>query len=215
MSGQINLKEIEKKAWLSNFEDGIWDLYWGILLLGFGISSGLKYYGVTKPFNFLIFPLLAFVVLFFGKKYITIPRIGFVRFGEKRKKDQKILFVLGLIVFIITTTLLIILKFTSLRLLWKIEMTDLSAPIGYAFFFFIAISIIAFFMQFKRLYFYAFLFGISIPLAEIFSGIVNEPLDAIIAFSLTSLPVLIIGSILFFKFINKYEKNMPEEYYEK
>ena len=67
-----NLKSIEKKIWLSTFQDGIWDIYWGLLLLGFGISPILEDFGLIKPLNFLIFPILAFLTLMMGKKLISI-----------------------------------------------------------------------------------------------------------------------------------------------
>ena len=44
----INLKSIEKKIWFANFQDGIWDIYWGILLLGFGLSPLLEELGIIK-----------------------------------------------------------------------------------------------------------------------------------------------------------------------
>ena len=84
-------------------------------------------------------------------------------------------------------------------------MAGLASPIGFALFFILAISVIAYFMEFRRLYFYAFLFGISIPLAEALYFFVGEPLDALIAFSVTSLPILITGIVLFTKFIHKYK----------
>ena len=176
-------------------------------MLGFGLSSALKYIGLVKPFNFLIFPLLAFAVLFLGKKFITIPRIGFVKFGEKRKRDQKILFILGLLTFIIVTTIFVLFKFSSFGFIGE----NSNAPIGYAFFFIVTINIIAYFLQFKRLFVYSILFGISIPFSELLYKIVGEPLDNIIAFSLTSLPILIVGCVLFFKFIRNYDKNIMEE----
>lgn len=201
---QINLKTLEKRIWLSNFEDGFWDLYWGLLLLGFGVSPVLEELGVLKPFNFIIFPLLAFAVLFLGKKFITVPRMGMIKFGSKRISKQIKLFFIGIILFNISTIFFILVKKTYLGTSWKGLMSGIIAPIGYAVFFIICISVIAYFMEYSRLYFYAFLFGISIPLAEALYFAFGEPLDALVAFSITSMPILITGIILLYKFLQKY-----------
>lgn len=205
MSDHLDLKSIEKKMWFSTYQDGFWDLYWGILLLGFGISLVLENIGINKPINFIIFPILAFIILFAGKKYVTMPRMGMVRFGNKRKSDHKKLFILGTVTFVFTTIVLILTKYSSFSTTWKDLMAGLASPMGFAIFFILAISIIAYFMEFKRLYFYAFLFGISIILAEALYFFVGEPLDSVIAFSITSLPILITGTVLLIKFLHTYQ----------
>ncbi|MFC2088148.1 hypothetical protein ACFLSX_00970, partial [Calditrichota bacterium] len=196
---------IEKKMWLTTYQDGFWDLYWGLLLLGFGISPVLENFGINKPINFIIFPILAFFVLFAGKKFITTPRMGIVKFGSKRKSDHKKLFVMGIITFIFTSVVLFLTKYSTINTTWKDSFAGLASPIGFALFFILTISVIAYFMEFRRLYFYAFLFGISILLAEALYFFVGEPLDGLIAFSATSLPILITGIVLFIKFIHKYK----------
>jgi hypothetical protein len=39
MSEKTNLKEIEKKAWASYFEDGLWDIFMDLLMLGMGLRT--------------------------------------------------------------------------------------------------------------------------------------------------------------------------------
>lgn len=80
MSDKINLKEIEKKAYLSYHQDGLLDLFLGIaiILFGFGMATDQAYIGGIMPAIF--FPLWAVI-----KKSVTIPRIGNVNFGTDRK----------------------------------------------------------------------------------------------------------------------------------
>jgi hypothetical protein len=206
----INLKSIEKKVWLTSYQDGIWDIYWGVLLLGFGISPILEDFGLIKPLNFLIFPILAFLILFLGKKYISVPRMGMINFGEKRKSDHKRLFILGIITFIITVIIFFIVKQNLLKSSFTNSMANTTMPVVYAIIFISALSVIAYFMDYKRLYFYAFLFGLSIPLAETLYFVVGEPMDGLIAFSFTSAPILITGIILLFKFVKTVKPILPE-----
>jgi len=80
MSNKINLKEIEKKVYLSYHQDGLLDLFLGlaIILFGVGMATDQAYIGTIMPA--ILFPMWAAV-----KKSITIPRIGNVNFGMDRK----------------------------------------------------------------------------------------------------------------------------------
>lgn len=42
MSQNINLKELERKAWTSYFQDGLWDMYLGLQLLAWGLAPLLE-----------------------------------------------------------------------------------------------------------------------------------------------------------------------------
>ena len=46
MTEPLNLKEIEKKAWRSTFEDGLWDIYLGSLFFIMGVSPLLRIHKV-------------------------------------------------------------------------------------------------------------------------------------------------------------------------
>ena len=67
----------------------------------------------------------------------------------------------------------------------------------------------AYFIQFKRLYITAILFGISFFLTELFALFLPEPFDILIPFSLVSGIIIIIGFIFLVKFIRKYP--LPRE----
>ena len=43
MTAQINLKELEKKAYTSTFQDGLLDIQFGILMLANAISAYVRY----------------------------------------------------------------------------------------------------------------------------------------------------------------------------
>ncbi|MFW9949583.1 MAG: hypothetical protein ACFFKA_05605, partial [Candidatus Thorarchaeota archaeon] len=64
-------------AWRSTFQDGIWDIFFGWLMLGFGLTAFAEYIplpeeifvdwaviAVILPWN-----LMAVLILFFGKKH--------------------------------------------------------------------------------------------------------------------------------------------------
>ena len=82
MSQDINLKEIERKAWTSYFHDGLWDIYGGFLLLGLGLTM------VTDQDWWLGVMILGMLPLW-AKKRITYPRMGYVKFSPQRQAKTK------------------------------------------------------------------------------------------------------------------------------
>jgi len=109
MTGKINLKEIERKAWMSYFEDGLWDIFMGLLMLTTGIRS------LTDNVWFTLGIFAALLISVIGKKLITIPRIGRVKFGPARKVKQKKLAAV-LIVSVLATLALLLLPHSGLAL---------------------------------------------------------------------------------------------------
>lgn len=91
MSQNFDLKAIERKAFRSVHQDGLWDIYIGGLLLALSLmfsipESGegeLTYIGLA-----LLGVAVAFAFFQLGKKYITVPRMGQVRFGAERQKRK-------------------------------------------------------------------------------------------------------------------------------
>lgn len=95
----INLKNLERKAYLSYHEDGILDLFIGfnILLFGLWIFADMVY--LAGAFVAISTPIYAQM-----KKQITIPRLGYVKFTPSRTaKSQKtivLLVIAGFLAFI-------------------------------------------------------------------------------------------------------------------
>ena len=85
MTKEPNLKEIERKAYMSYHQDGLLDIFAGIYILGFGLGIIID---VLYEFGFgLIMPAIlittALPIWIAAKRKITMPRIGFVNFGTR------------------------------------------------------------------------------------------------------------------------------------
>lgn len=94
MQQNINLKELEMKAYTSYHEDGLLDLFLGLGIIGFVETV---FFNMTSTAS--IIPALAIVFYMVAKKKITIPRIGHVKFSLNR--NPRLLFVQGLLVLIL------------------------------------------------------------------------------------------------------------------
>jgi hypothetical protein len=104
-----NLREIEKKAYMSYHQDGLLDIFTGVYILGFGLGIWaditLEYgFGSIMP-AILIATILPIWIA--AKRKITMPRIGFVKFRTGGTAKVTAIFlglmVVGLGVFLVFT----------------------------------------------------------------------------------------------------------------
>jgi len=84
MTKEPNLKEIERRAYMSYHQDGLLDIFSGVYILGFGLGIFLD---IIWDFGMgvIIIPggliAVALPIWIAAKRRITMPRIGFVNFG--------------------------------------------------------------------------------------------------------------------------------------
>ena len=82
MTQNLNLKEIEKKAYRDSQQDGLMEVMMGLILMTFG---GF-FYSPIFAFYILLIVFAGRIVESIRRRY-THPRIGFVKFHEENPKD--------------------------------------------------------------------------------------------------------------------------------
>jgi MFS family permease len=97
MIADVNLKEIQRKVYMSFFEDGVWDIFLGLFILGWGLS-------ILTEAAYL--PAISFVGIYSSiwgiKKWLTYPRIGYVKFSStSRRRITTRFLVLGIAVLLL------------------------------------------------------------------------------------------------------------------
>ncbi len=204
---QINLIELERKAFRSTFQDGLWDIYFGLIIISMSIFLFRPATGYS-PLNILLMlasMIVAYILFWVGKRFITLPRMGQVKFGEKRARRKKtMILILGGVVLIQATFLVI--QFVGWRnpefgaklnaFLQEKNAMDLAiATIG-SLFVGPSMILIAYFMDFPRGYFIA----VMMALAVFFVIYLNQPIYPIIIGILIAVP----GVVLFLRFLQKY-----------
>ncbi|MEJ2757088.1 MAG: hypothetical protein P8046_01275 [Anaerolineales bacterium] len=191
MNTPINLKELEQKAFRSFFQDGIWDIFFGLIMLAMYISSLFNESGNSglKTLSLILPEIFAVMFLIFGKKYITAPRLGNVEFGKARKRRLVYIFGINLITLILALGL-----FFSFQWLPMTEsQTELLSPIGLGVWIAFMTSLMAFFLDFDRLYIYGLIYGAT------FTAVLL--LDWPILFLVASLLILLPGLAIFTRFL--------------
>lgn len=213
MTKNISLKELEKMAYRSTFQDGIWDVFLGTMLLNMAISVLLTTLGLTLVqsalgLTIISIPVTLFGLAFFilGKKYITVPRMGYVEFGPKRKRNRRksifvlsISAILGLVVFILTM---------SSKIPYDLRSRFPVVLIIFALNVIVVFSLLAYFFDFERLYIYAFLYVVPF--------IIGKPLQQITGYKymlttllfISSSIMIIVGLIFFIRFLKKYPREV-------
>jgi hypothetical protein len=93
----ISLKEIQRKVYMTFFQDGLWDIFLGLFILGWGLA-------ILTDATYL--PCVTFIGLYFAiwgiKKRLTYPRIGYARFSATSRRRITVRFViLGVVVMLV------------------------------------------------------------------------------------------------------------------
>lgn len=186
MTEEVNLKEIERKAWTSYFEDGLWDVFFGMLFLIGGIRS------LTDNVWYTLLLLVAIIMLPIGKKLITIPRLGHVKFSPARKlRQSKVIAIL--VISVLAILALLLLPHSSLSLRGSLISPIMAVWIAVVF------GLIAYYLDFRRLFAYGFLYALS----EVLWGQFGEPIGPIVQ-TISGIAILLLGIAVFARFVEKY-----------
>ncbi|MFW9950828.1 MAG: hypothetical protein ACFFKA_11980 [Candidatus Thorarchaeota archaeon] len=152
---------------------------------------------VLLPWN-----LSAILILIFGKKYLTIPRLGYVKFGEKRKKAKLRLFIFlsaNIVVALLLPTFAISGFFSALPL-----NTSIQALLIGILLITLPLSILGFILEFFRLLVYALLSGLGFYFTELSYLVVGEPFDVFLSFGSIGIVIIIIGFVYLIQFKHRY-----------
>lgn len=193
MNKEVDLKELEKKVWLTYFQDGFWDIMFGIMM----IMGALRTLTDNILFTFLI--LGGVLVPILGKKYITVPRLGVVRFNQDFRFQNKKL------VYLFVVAIMIIISLAFLAISGVESLRGHSSPFV-ALLLVLVLGMLAYFLDYWPL----LLYGLMMATTEIFSGIFGNPTGPVIelVFGFTA---LFIGVTMFMRFLRKYPLQSGEE----
>jgi hypothetical protein len=210
MERKINLKELEKKAFRSTFQDGIWDIFLGVLLFNLGFGPGGLKLGLSIPVTAgigICVAALAMTGFILAKKYITTPRLGQVNFSPARKRRVG------------KVTILLVLSVVAGALLFvfggiiKILPGTLGAvpfpAVAFGVNCLVLFSLASFFLNINRFYAYGILYAFSLP-----AGFVLEKNAAFagalfLPFVLSAAIMAGWGIILFVRFLKNHP--LPEK----
>ena len=206
MGEKINLKELQRKAWRSMFQDGLWDIFLGLLLFNMAFGTLLDETSISDGLRIGIYigvEVLAVLLMLLGKRYITIPRMGTASFGQygkvKRNRVHLLLFgsfLMGLVAWMVSAggsdnSGSGIPKVYVGAIFWVVNMLVVFGLAGY-------------FLDFNRLYLIGFLYAIPIPMDIFIRQTWHTDAWAFYTFAVPALIILTVGVLLFMRFLRTY-----------
>lgn len=216
MNNAINLKSLDKKAFLSTFEDGFWEIWFGLFLIGSSISSFFPDNDLVRIINTVIVALLIpFLVFWLGKKYITIPRLGLVKFGQKRKAKR---IGLGFVILALNIPVFLLWIYSTTQQIppglgnWL--NTYYGSPVAFS------LLILIFFISganitgLKRLYTYGILIALSMFFFELSYVNNGSLLEHFLPYCISGFIILVVGLIYLRKFLKRYPRTLLDNIHE-
>jgi hypothetical protein len=207
MSDVLDLKQIERKAFRSTYADGLYDMYTGAVTMAIGVFMVRPEGGYTVINLILALALLgtAYGLYWAGKRYITLPRLGQVRFGEMRQRKKKTLALILGIAVLVQAALVGLTVFVWLnpqlgldkyRYMGEYNLERLVVASVGSLFVGPTMGMMAFFNDFRRGYYIAAMMALAVFLMILF----NLPVIALVIGVLIALP----GLVLFIRFLAQY-----------
>ncbi len=203
----ITLKDLERKAFRSTYQDGLWDMYFGLIVICMATFLHRPASGYS-PFNIVLMSISligAYALFWAGKRFITLPRMGQVKFGEKRARRKRTM-ILVLVAVVLIQVVFLVIQFITWRnpefgdafnkFLQEKDAMDLAVATIGSLFVGPSMILIAYFMDFPRGYF----IGVMMALAVFLMILLNQPIYSVIIGVLIALP----GVVLFVRFVQKY-----------
>jgi hypothetical protein len=207
MSQNLDLKAIEHKAFRSIHQDGLQDMYIGLILIACYFLLNIPDHEdlpLSNAVPAIVMLVTAFVVYQVGKKYITAPRMGQVKFGPERQKRKLTLArIMG--IFVLITLGLVLFSLYVWRTggtalghsestnsgLERILVSTIAALIAGT-----STIVIAYYKEFLRGYYIGLVMGAAFFLALW--------LDAPVFIAVAAVLVFLPGLVLFIKFLREH-----------
>ena len=204
MTTDMDLKQLERKAWTSFFQDGLLDIFMGLVLLAVGFPAmlpGVFRSGLSQDVAGAVLMLLALVAYWAGKRFLTVPRTGRAEFSRARKSKQTkaaviyaVAAIVGAAVFLMT-----LLGLSSSPPAWVQRLgLDGFLALGIGGFMFLILGLSSYFMDYRRGYVIAALYALA------FGGkvLLHNP----VVFVVAGTAAILMGLAVFLRFLRTHPK---------
>jgi len=201
MESFLRLKDAERKVFRATFQDGLWDVFIGCVVLQLAVSPLLstRLGDFWSSAVFLPFYALVFGIIWLVRKSVVAPRLGSVRFGPARKTRLKkftiIMLAVNLVAFLAGMVFAIRADVSS----------GLMYVVLFGFIVLVLFSTAAYFLECVRFFVYGVLFVLSFVVGEwLFAQHSVRHHGFPITFGLTSGIIITVGLVHFVRLLRRY-----------
>ena len=195
----LDMKEIERQAYMTLSEDGIVDIAIGCVFLGWGLLLS----GGPAGLIGLLVPL-AFGIWYLGKRTLTVPRVGLVIPSQKMETKLRNYATLLLAMGIILLAGVVIWQVSGSGSFREHALGFLGLVIA------VGISIAAFLLGAKRLYAYAVLLFVAFAVGEALNPGIPAMDTFLVSVILASILIILSGMVVLIRFLRKYPLPVKE-----
>jgi len=205
MSASLDLKQLERKAFRSTFQDGLWDMFIGLVVLLFAATLLLTDVGFGDFWSSVVMGcgwLVGWACLLLAKKRVTVPRMGRAMPGPVRRARHSRLIAIGTVLLflgVLAGFAVYLLPQADARLLdWLVPAA--LGVVGFGLF-----GLCAHQLDLPRLYGYGALAGLAAPIGELLyrhAGARHHGWP--ITFGIAGGVILLIGLCMFIRFLRAY-----------
>ncbi|UCG29722.1 MAG: hypothetical protein JSV53_09485 [candidate division WOR-3 bacterium] len=207
MEQKMDLRQLERKAWTSFYDDGLGDIFLGCIILMFAIAPMLSRMGLGDFWSsavFLPFLALLFIVIVLLRKRVVRTRVGLVSFGRARKKRLVKFNVLMLVVLSVGFILGLLSVRGGVAQAWVHNLRFIAIVL-------MCFGLAGYFLGFIRLYIYGILIALAIPVGEWLWTNMGVPHHGFpVTFGVTAGVIIITGIVLFLRMLSKNPKSKGE-----
>jgi len=210
---ELSLRTIESRSWKARQKDGLFDLYFGGLMLAISLSALVEAFGAAPAVRLATLAVLQFSAaggFALAKRRYATPRIGAVKFGASRVRRSRVLGIaLGFCV-LVTAALVVSTAFgpSPLNLFSRLDRyalpTVVTLVVG------IPLAAIAAFLEFGRILLHAALFAAATFALAASGQSFMAPIPGAIAFGVSGSISTAIGAVIFIRFIRRIPRNRLE-----
>jgi len=217
MSQPIDLKKIERKMTRSYYDDGLFDLQLGILLLATAVLFLVfpDWSGTTVQRMGLWFgiAMVGWVMFQSGKRYISIPRMGQVRPGTAGKARRRRTLIFMLVTFLFTVAAVVATALVGTGTLPASGLSNMGAyamPATVAIFLVLLFGTLAVFLAYDRLFLIGLLFALPWLVAAAVEQATGSDISGLV-FLIASVIIILMGVITFVRFLRENPLPADEE----
>ncbi len=193
MSYELDMKEIERKAYLYYSEDGLADIALGAVILTWGIFL------LAEPSGLIgLLGILALGIWYLGKRFITIPRSGIIQPSQKMERKMRNLAIFLVVIGVIILGGLIAGRIAGYSFSGSFTLGVLGLVLAGG------VSVLAYLLNAARLYAYAVLIFVAFAGGEILSSNITTFDAFAISVILSGALILISGLIVLARFLRRY-----------
>lgn len=197
----LSLRRLESKSWRANQRDGLFDLFFASLFLGLGMAALADWLGAPDGVPLavgVVIQAAGVVFLWVGRRWITAPRLGRVRFGASRRRRIRTTRLVLAACVVMTAG---VVTLTALGGLSGKTVSRLTVSAVAALLVFVPLAAIAYFQEFPRMLVYAALFAAGEFGGTLLEGIDGLPAPRTIAFGVSALVSAAIGATILLRFL--------------